>query len=500
MRYLLAIPFAILCAVQAQVMLPHRHATGVAASTNSLWIDFGDYWRLDEASGTRQSIRGLNPLVPVMLDTPTSVSGVSTLTTNGVRFDLPNLMYLRAEDSPTISLNTNQFSFTTWVKILSYSADTSIVFGKVNTNTTSTTPGRTNAEYYLEIVYGVNKEFMFGVSPGNETDLSAVVYGDTPNITNIWQFVACRYTNGNITIDVRNDVASFSATNTFTSPIWNSPWPLTVGGGSTNGQAGIIVDEIGMWNRKLTAAEIELLYNFGRGNPYPFDSYGFNLTSLAGYWRLDEASGTRYDVLGTNNMTSVNAVGSAAGVITNCATFATASSRALTNAPTTALASGSTIAITAFVNLASKTQANVVAARYDGGASQRGYMVYYDNTIDRFKFIVSTNGTSTFTATANSFGSPTQGTWYWVYAYYDSAAQTIGISVNNGAIDTTAVANVIFATTAGFTIGANLSSGAIANPLDGSIDEVSIWRRTLNYSERAFIYNGGTGRTYPFTP
>ena len=44
-------------------------------------------------------------------------------------------------------------------------------------------------------------------------------------------------------------------------------------------------------------------------------------TNLVSYWDLEEASGTRYDLVGSNHMTDVATVGQGTGKFGNCADF-----------------------------------------------------------------------------------------------------------------------------------------------------------------------------------
>src|SRR4029077_17083863 len=77
------------------------------------------------------------------------------------------------------------------------------------------------------------------------------------------------------------------------------------------------IDEVGFWKRLLTSTERFNLYNLGNGFAYPFDGPVPPplLINLVSYWKLDEASGNAIDSHGTNHLTDVNTVASAAGKI-----------------------------------------------------------------------------------------------------------------------------------------------------------------------------------------
>jgi hypothetical protein len=54
------------------------------------------------------------------------------------------------------------------------------------------------------------------------------------------------------------------------------------------------IDEVGIWNRALSSAEVTNLYNYGNGISYPFDEFYFNaiinnsLATLGNWWRDDD--------------------------------------------------------------------------------------------------------------------------------------------------------------------------------------------------------------------
>lgn len=121
----------------------------------------------------------------------------------------------------------------------------------------------------------------------------------------------------------------------------------------------------------------------------------------------------------------------------------------------------------------------------------REYALVYNQAIDRFRFYASPDGTSYSVVTANNFGSPAAGVWYFVTAWYDGV--NLNISVNNGAADSINHVGGIFDGSQPFGLG---DRGANLYSLNGSLDETAIYKRTLTSAERSWLYNGGTGRAY----
>ncbi len=75
--------------------------------------------------------------------------------------------------------------------------------------------------------------------------------------------------------------------------------------GSYNNSAGYAfdgkIDSVGFWKRLLTIAEVNALYNGGKGITSS-DLTDSIKTNLISWWDLSESSGTRNDAIGTNHM------------------------------------------------------------------------------------------------------------------------------------------------------------------------------------------------------
>jgi hypothetical protein len=127
------------------------------------------------------------------------------------------------------------------------------------------------------------------------------------------------------------------------------------------------------------------------------------------------------------------------------------------------------------------------------------FQLYYFNGSDRFDFYVSSDGTSDSQhVPANTFGSPSAGTWYFIMVYHDSVTNTIGISVNGGAFDTAAIATGVFVGTTTFYIGADAggsyASAAFDSVVFGKSPPTGI--AALRITIRDTLYNSGSGALY----
>ena len=223
------------------------------------------------------------------------------------------------------------------------------------------------------------------------------------------------------------------------------------------------------------------------------------LDNLEAHWKLNEASGARVDSHGSNDLADNNTVGQAAGKIGNAAQFVNADLEYLSIADNASLSMGDiemTVALWAYLD--NKTGDQAFLGKFNWGADQREYAIRYDDSSDRIRFHVSSNGTigTEIIVAANSLGSPSTATWYFIVAWHDPATNLIYIQVNDGAVDSVAASAGIFNGTSDLMLGA--WKDGTDSLLDGRVDSVSVWKRVLTAQERTDLYNGGAGFDYPF--
>ena len=224
--------------------------------------------------------------------------------------------------------------------------------------------------------------------------------------------------------------------------------------------------------------------------------------NLISYWTLDEASGTRADSHGSNDLTDNNTVASAAGKISNAGDFEKANNEYLSHADNADLSfSGADpFTISAWVNLESNDGTMNVVAKFNAAGDTGGYFLRYNQGLNRFDFRVGADdgasGTNLGQVQANNFGAPSTATWYFLVAWHDPVNDVLGISVN-GTVNTNAHATNVFDDAGSFCIGR--LGDFNGQYWDGLIDEVGLWNRVLTSDERAELYAGGSGLAYPFS-
>lgn len=254
------------------------------------------------------------------------------------------------------------------------------------------------------------------------------------------------------------------------------------------------------WRRPPTCGAFPTWpFTLGAGGPYDYVAPGMH-TSLQVYWLLGEASGTRADSHGANNLSDNNTVTQAAGIQGNAAQFTAANSEYLSIADNAALSVADidfSAAAWVYFDTVVGGDAQDIIGKYPsaGAASTREYLLFLNGGSPN-RLAWSVVGSSEGNISASSFGNVPTGQWLFVVAWHDATADTINIQVNNGTVDT-----------GGHTLGSNDSltpfilgvrSGG-TQYMNGRIDEVAFWKRTLTSDERSYLWNGGLGRTYPLT-
>ncbi len=215
------------------------------------------------------------------------------------------------------------------------------------------------------------------------------------------------------------------------------------------------------------------------------------------YWKLEESSGNRLDSTpNALDLTPNSTPGNAAGIQGNALSLVVASSQWLKrlNASLGGLAQGANdFAITCFVQPASIGIDQAICSVYTSTTNQRAYRLRI-TTANQWEFVISTNGTGSVTVT-NSTITPVAGAWYFVRVTKIGSA--VYLAINEGVPAQAALGfSTVFASTADFLVGAYNSSGG---RWGGLIDELAFWKPGLTADEGRYLYNGGAGRTYPFS-
>ena len=208
--------------------------------------------------------------------------------------------------------------------------------------------------------------------------------------------------------------------------------------------------------------------------------------NLVAYWKLDEASGTIVDSVNGHNSIAVSGTYGSPGKINSCMNFNGSQYITLADSPDWTIAVSANITMSAWINLNSQTQ-----NRYNnilGDAS--GPQFYISNAFELGYFegdigttsIASTYNNSVWymvTVTKEVIGSVTTVKFYRNGVFLSSSTSLVGDGHNPPTLY----------------IGGDIASENI----NGKIDELGFWNRTLTENEINDLYNSGYGRSYPFS-
>jgi hypothetical protein len=228
------------------------------SAPSSLNISLVSFWSLEEASGTRFDGEP-TPTVQDLTDNNT-VTQVAGIVGNAAFFTAANSEFLSHADSTELSRGDFDWTITGWSKALTLTGSETIA------SQWSVTPSQQRS-WRLWFNSGTGK-YTFSVSPDGiaSTDLQDTVFG-TPS-TNTWDFHVIIHDSVNNQISIQTN-AGTPNTLGYSTGIHDSTGPFDIGARGTAGADfwNGALDQIGIWNRVLTAAEITALYGGGTNPP-----------------------------------------------------------------------------------------------------------------------------------------------------------------------------------------------------------------------------------------
>jgi len=226
-------------------------------------------------------------------------------------------------------------------------------------------------------------------------------------------------------------------------------------------------------------------------NPYRFGGASSLLTNLVSWWSLGEASGSRADSHGSNTLTDNATVTQATGKIGNAAQFTMANSEYLSVAAGHGLQGGErdwTFAAWFYPDSVLVVQ---TIACVGASGTNWDWALQIDTGL-KYKAYVSSSGGASSSITATT--SASAATWQHILCQFNNATNTIGISVNNETLATSAGPATSKDGGGAFTLATFLGVGRYYG---GRTDEACFWNRVLTAGERTDLYNSGSGMAYP---
>ena len=211
--------------------------------------------------------------------------------------------------------------------------------------------------------------------------------------------------------------------------------------------------------------------------------------SLKVYYKMEEASGTRTDEIGSNDLTANGVIGNATGIILNAVNFDNTTHLSL--ADVDAVSTGDIDWTIAFwVYPTDDAGLDPITAKRNGGTIE---WQIHKNTNETITF----HGGGTGFWTVASTETVTLSAWNLVIVWHDATNSLAYIQINNTTAVSAAAGTPGYQTTPDMFVGKDNVTGP--GFLTGRVDEYGLWKRVLTESERTSLYNGGAGKTYPYT-
>lgn len=229
--------------------------------------------------------------------------------------------------------------------------------------------------------------------------------------------------------------------------------------------------------------------------PISVSSGGVSTNGLMAYYRLDETSGNRTNNFGTIlPLVDTGSVGSDTGLYTNAVLSGTSKYLSVNGFPTPT-GPDVTWAITLWIYPTDSLVAqHMITDRGSGGSLTAFALDRLAN--NKIEFFIGDCAGGNVTIMTNS-ATVSANQWSLIYAAFNATNDTMYLSVNGAAPETTVKSfggNICDSGT--WYLGAwwNSLPGAGLNWV-GRIDEMGVWNRTLTTNELADIFNSNAGKT-----
>ena len=228
------------------IINPYRHAGGGAS--NGLLTGLESYWKLDEASGTLADSHGSND------GTNNGASyGATGIINDALDFERTDSDYVYC--GQFTGLGSSDRTISAWLNIESLPSSTMRVLHLASSTTAGGAPA---GSLYI------NSSDQYEASVAGTGD--GIVTGGSAS-TGTWVHLLATITSGETIEFFVNGSSQGSTTASGTSP--SDPYLYIGGYNPTIGQHfDGIIDEVGIWSRELSSADITALYNSGSGLAY----------------------------------------------------------------------------------------------------------------------------------------------------------------------------------------------------------------------------------------
>jgi hypothetical protein len=230
-----------------------------------------------------------------------------------------------------------------------------------------------------------------------------------------------------------------------------------------------------------------------RGDPLALQNIYAGLTH---WWGLHEVSGIRHDRAGSRDLTDRNGVGSAQGLLGNCARFNGRQYLHVPSDPSLQIRGNMTFAMWvkfSTMNTGSGLRGSHIMLGKWSASNGHDYVIgfhYIREQVQRFEFLVWETNANKYKAVYSTLKNVTADAWYFVVCQYDADGGIVGINVNDGIM---ATMNVGPLRTSNNPLFVGADHGPPWNSLYGDLALLGIWSRVLSPAEITALYNNGAG-------
>lgn len=231
---------------------------------------------------------------------------------------------------------------------------------------------------------------------------------------------------------------------------------------------------------------------------------GTLLDDLSAHYKLEEASGTRFDAhINSLHLNDVNTVGQNTGIQGNCAEFTSANSEGLSLLnpdPIPWLTPGGfscAANLCVFQTAKTGSGSTMMMGKDENSGSQREWSFRYNIATDRWQFAWFYGvGLNDFII-GNTFGAVPLNEWHMLTMVSDADTTRVSFyidAVEQGTSTTSRTIKDNGSNGGDFSIG---STGNGDKFFDGRIDEASFWKgKTISTTQIEWLYNNGNGRGF----
>jgi len=436
------------------------------------------WWKLNNSLVDETGSNNATNSGATAVDTSSQISGINTYSYNFNNRTLLGGAQLNGSDEYfTVSDHgdfdmTSAISISFWIKPDSLTSWDRIIDKESN-------DGSNNNGFLVAIV---NNSILFRVNEneGNPSQDSQHE-GSIDLVVGEWHHVVCTFDSSTLKIYVNNVI---DTTQAYSDAIVANSADLYIGRYSVaaSNMFDGSIKEVAIWNTALDATNIAAIYSYKTSQNLASNLGTYNrASSLKGYWKMDETSGT-------NASDSSGGSHTATGTGIADSNWNTPASNEYVTVNDQQLVS-TTGSISAWIKVNSVGTNRTVAAKFDAGNNLREWLLMVDSN-DKIIFNVQDDKAANDANTiATGTTSLSVDTWYHVVGTF-SPSGNVKIYLNNTLEDTSTnpATNGCENTAEEIYIGRN-GDGAY---FDGTIQNVAIWDIALTAGDVEDLYNSGT--------